>query len=1077
MLEFVLLRGMFREVAETALRQLSHYAVSFVRSLAGLIIRLPHHIIQSLACYFAGRAATTANPFGAYKFLRTVSAAVLVCFTSVTLSPAMAAIRSGRAEQERRANASAGIGALEQYAIDLKRLEAALDGDQFGAAIGARKVELKLTEPRTWFNEAASSHTPTAIAAALTSDATLAAVDAEFAATEVHLKKHNLAPQILKRHAETVAAFRSKHAELKAAASSNSTLHRFLKANQAAAPAKDFKHLAWRSHAAKAREPIVDTAALKQTIETPLTPKAGALKGATHTAKSTSLTQGPDAADLAENADVQLTPGIRAKAAELNHHPVTIYNWVRNNIRFVPSYGSVQGADDTLNKLSGNAFDTASLLIALYRAANIPARYAYGTVELSASEVMNWVGGVANADAAQQLLLQGGIPNVALTSGGQVTKFRIETVWVEAWLNYYPSRGAKHTAYTSLADAQSRGTQWVPMDASFKQMAYTAGMDLKSGVPFDANAFMTAAQQGATVNQSEGWVQNLNQANIQSQLTTYQNQLSAYVNTQKPNGTATVGDVLGTERIIPNNVGTSSTPPTILAGSLPYKVITSVASAPRYATLPDILRHQFQYKLYADAYQRTIDNPTFSYQQSLPSLAGKKVTLSYTPATQADADLIASYLPKPNPNGQPITASQFPTQIPAVAKVKAQLRVEGQVVAEGGNFTLGQELAGQGGFTTYNLTDWDLTNDETLIAGQASAIGLSIQGISAAQVAALQNRLNSFQSVFSSNDLTTLSTKDLPGDMLTAIAWAYHASLDAGRYSTGKQFGVRDYAGLSYGFVHAKLSPVKLLGGITTAAKFSGAEMDVGHLRHIRWSNDNSREKWARYNMARGQLASAMEHATLQKFVGPLDSTEQAVSAVRAIAVAQANGQRIYRVTSANIASVLPQLSHTASIKSDIQNYVAAGRHVTISQAPVAVGSWQGAGMIVVDPETGAGSYLIDGKANGGFYLALFFAVFNVLFAIFVTAFGATPLGVLFAVGPFILLNYVYKNCIAKITPQEDFLISYVELSLTAIAAVVNPLLFVTDLLIELGLYSFSVKALSGPPKDQSFPNCLSPFA
>ncbi|MCA2997467.1 MAG: hypothetical protein ING75_02580, partial [Rhodocyclaceae bacterium] len=152
-----------------------------------------------------------------------------------------------------------------------------------------------------------------------------------------------------------------------------------------------------------------------------------------------------------------------------------------------------------------------------------------------------------------------------------------------------------------------------------KQMAYTAGMDLKSGVPFDANAFMTAAQQGATVNQSEGWVQNLNQANIQSQLTAYQNQLSAYVNTQKPNGTATVGDVLGTERIVSNDINGS--PPNILPGSLPYKVITSVANAPRYATLPDNLRHQFQYKLYADAYQRTIDNPTFSYQQSLPSLA------------------------------------------------------------------------------------------------------------------------------------------------------------------------------------------------------------------------------------------------------------------------------------------------------------------------------------------------------------------------------------------------------------------------------------------------------------------------
>jgi hypothetical protein len=43
--------------------------------------------------------------------------------------------------------------------------------------------------------------------------------------------------------------------------------------------------------------------------------------------------------------------------------------------------------------------------------------------------------------------------------------------------------------------------------------------------------------------------------------------------------------------------------PTILPGSLPYKVITNITTAPRYATLPDNLRHQFQYRLYADAYQ------------------------------------------------------------------------------------------------------------------------------------------------------------------------------------------------------------------------------------------------------------------------------------------------------------------------------------------------------------------------------------------------------------------------------------------------------------------------------------------
>jgi transglutaminase-like putative cysteine protease len=56
-----------------------------------------------------------------------------------------------------------------------------------------------------------------------------------------------------------------------------------------------------------------------------------------------------------------------------------------------------------------NSIDTASLLIALLRAANIPARYAYGTVNMPIYQVMNWVGGVTSSEAAQDLLGQGGM--------------------------------------------------------------------------------------------------------------------------------------------------------------------------------------------------------------------------------------------------------------------------------------------------------------------------------------------------------------------------------------------------------------------------------------------------------------------------------------------------------------------------------------------------------------------------------------------------------------------------------------------------------------------------------------------
>ena len=135
---------------------------------------------------------------------------------------------------------------------------------------------------------------------------------------------------------------------------------------------------------------------------------------------------------------------------------------VHDNIHWQPTQGSVQGAQDTLDKKAGNAMDTASLLIALLRASGIPARYVYGSVEVPAEQMMNWVGGAKTIDAAQQVLGQGGIPNVALVSGGKISAVRIEHTWVEALIQYQPGRGAKHVPGQSVPDT------WVPMDGSFK---------------------------------------------------------------------------------------------------------------------------------------------------------------------------------------------------------------------------------------------------------------------------------------------------------------------------------------------------------------------------------------------------------------------------------------------------------------------------------------------------------------------------------------------------------------------------------------------------------------------------------
>jgi hypothetical protein len=101
-------------------------------------------------------------------------------------------------------------------------------------------------------------------------------------------------------------------------------------------------------------------------------------------------------------------------------------------------------------------------------------------------------------DAAQQILSQGGVPNVALVSGGQINTLRLEHIWVEAHVRYNPGRGASHVG-------GQVGDTWVPLDASYKQYTFQPGMDLASAVPLDTQALLDAAQQGAQSNAAEGF--------------------------------------------------------------------------------------------------------------------------------------------------------------------------------------------------------------------------------------------------------------------------------------------------------------------------------------------------------------------------------------------------------------------------------------------------------------------------------------------------------------------------------------------------------------------------------------------
>jgi len=562
-----------------------------------------------------------------------------------------------------------------------------------------------------------------------------------FAATQSYLTQQGVPAAILQRQQAAAAAFTARAAQLQTAmnaigAANGSSAPSALKqlqqffqqypseSGQTPAPATlpwgNKKGLSHNKQAAQ-RAPIPAHTAREFERLFPRSiqvASAGGLSGIV--LPNPVLGSAPTAADLAATDDVQITPAITALASSLQNNPVALYEYVRNNVQYQVGYGSLQGAALTLQALRGNDIDSASLLIALYRAAGIPSRYAYGTIQVPIARLQNWLN-VDNAAAAQTLLNAAGIPNQAIATGGQTSAIQLEHVWVEAYVDNSPSGGA----------INKNPSTWVPVDPSFKQEQTQTGLNLNGAASLNQAGLFNSAAQGAVCTANSG--QSLNQANIQSGFAAYQAQLTQIINGQGAN--LTVGGVLGSTSIAPENYS-------ILLGSLPYQTIAVGAT---FDAVPANLQGALHLRLYADATAQANGSAAIAYSASYADLAGHRLTLSFTPATAADAAVLAAYMPKAHADGSAIQASEFPASIPGyLIEVTANLMLDGQVVSTGGNFVLGSELIGVIGNYDPAAGAWN-DNGFTPHAGDYHAIVSDPQGINAAQLAAAQARLAATQ--------------------------------------------------------------------------------------------------------------------------------------------------------------------------------------------------------------------------------------------------------------------------------------------------------------------------------------------
>jgi RHS repeat-associated protein len=317
---------------------------------------------------------------------------------------------------------------------------------------------------------------------------------------------------------------------------------------------------------------------------------------------------GYTSADLAATPDAPQSADIQALAAKLGYSPTQIFQYVSNQIAFQPYYGSLKGALATLYSSAGGPTDQASLLIALLRASNVPARYVTGQVQVldrtsdpTGGRIARWVGAKSYQSAAQ-ILAQGrfsiGIVN---NSSSQPIGAQLQHVWVEACVPYGHYRGASIDA---------SGERWIALDPSFKDQAFQPG--IATSVSFDYTGYLAHRTNGADSLPQEAYAQ----------------QVEAAVRAIDPN--LALEDVPFTGALNPLALD-------LLPASLPFEVVAftnwSGTSSPEASQLPAAHRYRF-------AIGVGMASPASVY---LPDVALSRVTLSFKGATGADQTALSSW--------------------------------------------------------------------------------------------------------------------------------------------------------------------------------------------------------------------------------------------------------------------------------------------------------------------------------------------------------------------------------------------------------------------------------------------------
>jgi YD repeat-containing protein len=566
--------------------------------------------------------------------------------------------------------------------------------------------------------------------------------------------------------------------------------------------------------------------------------------------------------------------------------PAKIFTWVHDRIEWESYSGVAKGALGTLKEARGNDWDQALLLRDLLTSQGFAAQLEWGKVTLPITRAMNLVGTEDPLQAAN-LLATAGVDGQVLTTAGKPTAVQMTHAWVRAFIPFLPNRGA------TLGTADT----WVRMDPSFKRYDYQPGIAV-------AASWSEDAYLGAGI--------------LQAPVDHYADRLWSSIRANHLDCT---------------NLGQIPKTGTIRAENFPFIPSTLTVHIDQLLGLAaDPPTEQLQ------RVRLSLANEAGTIATTSLDLAetwGKKVTLTFPPATADDAAIIDSY-------GGLFNTPAYLVHLKPLVSIDDTAVAEGTPIAAGAALDLGLT------FDQPNVASDAVHHD--VVAGETHALVFDGGAVSDGLVATRAARLQ-----------TLAGAEPVLTEKLHLIGLRYMQRVDDGvRFAAG----VRWHRAVKRTFeadVRRQIDVDYTIGGAPLRLAPAENNIDVARLivGVVPISSDVSHR--AEVLSLAGMESSYREGAIWEEM-----ESQQGISAAKALLLARRAGQPLYTVDAANVDVVLGAATLADDVEEEIRGAIAQGRVAKLAPTPVALGHWSGTGYILEDPVTGAATYPISGGLAGG---------------------------------------------------------------------------------------------------------------